>query len=276
MRALSVAEGDLTPSLASYSSCLPLLSSLLSLSSRLYLQGSISPHSICQVGDEAISHPNSTMASLLLTACLSLSAAALVKGDNEITWGSVVFTYHGEKIPNLYEGPNNLTPLGANQLLQAGQTIRNRYINGSSNGSQITTHYPINGLSVNGIDNSQMEILTMTDEYLTASALAFMQGLYPPRSTATEVVDEESIMGNGSLEQFPLNGYATSLSIPFPYSNIIGCFDVFLNVSGVLRRYKILLNSKILLDQAILTRITCRYQYPNIASSSSQDFNYTW
>ena len=150
------------------------------------------------------------MASLLLTACLSLSAAALVRGDNEITWGSVVFTYHGEKIPALHEGPYNLTRLGANQLLQAGQTIRNRYISGPSNGSQITGSYPIARLSVNDIDNSQMEVMTMTDEYITASALAFMQGLYPPRSTATEVVDEESIMGNGTLEQFPLNGKPTT------------------------------------------------------------------
>ncbi|TVY35660.1 hypothetical protein LSUB1_G006321 [Lachnellula subtilissima] len=146
------------------------------------------------------------MASLLLTACLSLSAAALVKGNDEITWGSVVFTYHGEKIPALHDGPYNLTPLGANQLLQAGQTIRDRYISSPSN-SSITGSYPIDGLQENEIDNGQMSVLSTTDEYITASALAFMQGLYPPRSTATEVVDEESIMGNGTLEQFPLNGY---------------------------------------------------------------------
>ena len=120
------------------------------------------------------------MPSLLLTACLSLSAAALVKGDNQTTWGSVVFTYHGEKIPALNEGPYNLTPLGANQLLQAGQTIRDRFISGSSNSSQPSATSLINSLSVNEIDNSQMEILTTTDEYVTASAMAFMQGLYGP------------------------------------------------------------------------------------------------
>jgi len=68
----------------------------------------------------------------------------------------------------------------------------------------------IYGLNMNDLDNSQMDVLTTTDEYITASALAFMQGFYPPRSTATEVVDEESIMGNGTLEQYPLNGYQVS------------------------------------------------------------------
>lgn len=155
------------------------------------------------------------MASLLLTACLLFSATALVKADDEITWGSVLFTYHGEKIPLLHEGPYKLTPLGANQLLQAGQTVRERYLSTSSNGS---VPMLINGLSTNDIDNEQIEILTMTDEFITASALAFMQGLYPPRSTITNILD------NGTLEQFPLNGY----------------------------------------------------QYPNVQSTSTLDYNYIW
>ncbi|TVY83049.1 hypothetical protein LSUE1_G004570, partial [Lachnellula suecica] len=146
-----------------------------------------------------------TMASLLLTACLALSAAALIEGLDEVTWGAVVFTYHGEKIPVLHDGPYNLTPLGANQLLLAGQTLRDRYLSASPNNTEITLSFPINGLSVNAIDNSQMDVSGMTDEYVTASALAFMQGLYPPRDAV--IVDGESIMGNGSLEQFPLDGY---------------------------------------------------------------------
>jgi hypothetical protein len=56
----------------------------------------------------------------------------------------------------------------------------------------------------------------------------------------------------------PTAEYATSLSILFPYSDTFGSFDVFLNASGTLRHYKILLSSKIFLDQAILTPRTCR------------------
>jgi len=164
------------------------------------------------------------MASFLLTAWLSLSAAALVKGADQVTWGAVVFTYHGEKIPVLHDGPYNLTPLGANQLLSAGQTIRNRYVAAASNSSQITVSLPINGLNSSVLINSQMEVMGMTDEYVTASALAFMQGLYPPRALVAPVINSQTKLSNGSWQQAPLNGY----------------------------------------------------QYPNIESMSSLDFNYIW
>ena len=49
-----------------------------------------------------------------------------------------------------------------------------------------------------------MVIMSTNDEFVTASAMAFMQGLYPPRGV---VVDDESMLGNGTLEQFPLGGY---------------------------------------------------------------------
>lgn len=144
------------------------------------------------------------MAPFLLSVYLSLSATAFVASANLVTWGALNLIYHGEKIPVLHEGPYNLTPLGANQLLSAGQFIRGRYL--SSNSSATDASIPINGLSTDVIDNSQMEVMTMTDEYITASALAFMQGLYPPRGGTGLQVDEESILGNGTLEQYPLNG----------------------------------------------------------------------
>ena len=125
-------------------------------------------------------------------------------------------------MPSLSDGPYNLTPLGANQLFDAGSIIRSRYVSAPDNGSEITTAAIINGISVNAIDNSQLYILSTDDEYISSSALAFMQGLYPPRNAV--VIDLESILGNSSLEQYPLNGY----------------------------------------------------QYPNVGTVSSLDFNYIW
>jgi hypothetical protein len=144
------------------------------------------------------------MASLILTAILALSATVSAQTNDQITWASVVFTYHGEKVPTLLSnGLLNLTPLGANQLFEAGSIIRNRYISALANDSEITSSAPILGISVNSIDNSQLYILSTDDEYISSSALAFMQGLYPPAT----VIDEESILGNSSVDQYPLNGY---------------------------------------------------------------------
>ena len=80
----------------------------------------------------------------------------------------------------------------------------------------------INGLSVNAIDNSQLYALSTDEEYESASALAFFQGLYPPGGFP--VIDDQGTLANGSLEGFPLGGY----------------------------------------------------QYPNIRTVSSLDFNYVW
>ncbi|KAH8684624.1 histidine acid phosphatase-like protein [Tricladium varicosporioides] len=177
------------------------------------------------------------MAIVSLTA-LALAATAMAQGSQtQVTWASVVYTYHGERIPFLHGGPYNLTPLGAQQALNAGQVIRDRYISAPANGTQLTTAMPINGLSVNDINNSQMEVLSLSDEYITASALAFMQGLYPQRSTSSEVVDEESILGNGSLVQFPLEGYqypnlGTVSTLDFNYiwlGGNIGCTNYSIN-----------------------------------------------
>lgn len=161
------------------------------------------------------------MAFVHLTALLALSATTFAQ-SSQITWASFVYTFYGEKIPSLTSGPYNLTPLGANQLLDAGSLIRSRYISAPSNGSQLTTAEPINGISVNDIDNSQLYSLSTDDEFISSSAMAFFQGLYPPRGIP--VFDNESTLSNGSVDSFPLDGY----------------------------------------------------QYPNIGTVSSLDFNYIW
>jgi hypothetical protein len=145
------------------------------------------------------------MAPLLLTVLLALATGT--SAATQVTWGSVAFVNHGEKIPYLNHGSNNLSPLGAHQLFSAGSVIRDQYLSPPVNVSRQTTGTPINGLNVNDIENTQLYIASQSDEYVSSSAMAFMQGLYPPRSSGTQTVDGESIMGNGSLLQYPLDGY---------------------------------------------------------------------
>lgn len=144
---------------------------------------------------------------LLLTAAAAglLSATASAQSTEQVIWSAVTYTYHGEKTPALFPGPYDLTPLGANQLFQAGELIRDRYISTPANGSNVTEAANINGISVNAIDNSQLLVLSTDDTWVSASAMAFMQALYPPRDTL--VVDLESMLGNTTLEQYPLDGY---------------------------------------------------------------------
>jgi hypothetical protein len=145
------------------------------------------------------------MAPLLVTAILALSATALAQNTQQVVWSAVSYTYHGEKTPALFPGPYDLTPLGANQLYEAGQIIRDRYISAPPNGTHLTNFSPINGISSSAIDNSQLVVFSTDDPWVSASAMAFLQALYPPRDSI--VVDLESILGNSSLDQYPLNGY---------------------------------------------------------------------
>jgi len=141
----------------------------------------------------------------LLTAVLALLGTASAALTQQVVWSAVTYTYHGEKTPALFPGPYDLTPLGANQVYESGQTLRHRYISGPSNGTSLTTPSPIHDISLNAIDNSQMTILATDDAWVSASALAFMQAFYPPRNNI--VIDLESMLGNSSLALYPLDGY---------------------------------------------------------------------
>ena len=141
---------------------------------------------------------------LAILLALSASVAAQVANLGQLTWGAVVFTFHGDKIPDLAYTGYELTSLGANQLVEAGSVIRDRYVSPPSNGSEITIGEPIDGLG-SSLDNTQIEIVSTTDEYVVGSAIAFMQGLYPPRGN--DVIDTETELSNGTWLQYPLSGY---------------------------------------------------------------------
>lgn len=141
---------------------------------------------------------------LLLTA-LTLLSSALAQTDAQITWSAVTYTYHGEKTPSLVGSSYHLTPLGAQQLYSAGQLIRARYVDSSLNASGLfLAPATINGLETSIIDNSQLYVLATDDEFIAGSALAFLQGVYPPVGF---VIYDETEMANLTAIEGPLNGY---------------------------------------------------------------------
>ncbi|KAH7346515.1 histidine acid phosphatase-like protein [Rhexocercosporidium sp. MPI-PUGE-AT-0058] len=171
--------------------------------------------------------PHLTALMLSLPLLLLLATPILSQTTNQITWAAVTYTYHGEKTPDFHTPYRSmdLTPLGAQQLFNAGTGIRNRYIT-SMNISQDT--FPIDGISVHDLDNDQLDILTMETPYVAASALAFMQGLYPPFDAITS--DEETLSGDGGRYEYPLNGYqyptiATLSELDFNHIWIAGQSD---------------------------------------------------
>lgn len=134
-------------------------------------------------------------AAVFFTALVTLLATAIAQTE-QVTWAAVVLTYHGERIPDYASGTKYLTPYGANEMLNAGQAVRDLYISSPDNAS---TSAVINGLSTNAIDNSQLYILGADDIAISQSMQAFMQGLYPPRNSINW--DQQNELSNSSLEE---------------------------------------------------------------------------
>ena len=125
-------------------------------------------------------------------------------------WSSVAYIFHGERTPlrTATSSSAKLTPLGAQQLLAQGTALRARWLdlNLTESQSSITGFAPIQGLETDAIDNSQLDILTTTDEYVVASAQSFMQGLYPPRRQ-TFLDMESAVLANSTMVDYPLGGF---------------------------------------------------------------------
>ncbi|OAL72680.1 hypothetical protein A7D00_2453 [Trichophyton violaceum] len=124
----------------------------------------------------------------------------------QITWGSVVFTRHGETVPLGAVGAHALTPVGAQQLVGAGRAFRQRYITPHRNPN--LSFFNVNGLSP-VLNNDEIEISTTPEPNVVSSAQAFIQGLYPP---TPELASLRGLLSystdvNGHLIDYPLNGY---------------------------------------------------------------------
>ncbi|OIW27189.1 phosphoglycerate mutase-like protein, partial [Coniochaeta ligniaria NRRL 30616] len=136
------------------------------------------------------------------------------QSSNERVWSSVAYIYHGETTParGVYT-TQSLTPVGAQQMFAQGSMFRARYIvdgNYTDEESSVTTHATIQGMEPLAIDSDQTSAISTNDRYISTSAIAFMQGLYPPVDLAVANSAgglRAAALANGSLVDYPLNGY---------------------------------------------------------------------
>ncbi|KAI0379756.1 phosphoglycerate mutase-like protein [Hypomontagnella monticulosa] len=123
-----------------------------------------------------------------------LSLAAMPFANSETVLGVYIFHRHGDRTPKSL-APTNLTALGADQVFQSGGFYRARYIASDSSS-------PIYGLSNDIAVPTQLDVVSPADSVLQSSALAFLQGIYPPAGD-----NGVSILANTSEVRAPLNGY---------------------------------------------------------------------
>lgn len=145
---------------------------------------------------------------LSITA-LVLQGLAMVSAQSygtEKVWGVFAFTVFGDSTPGAVTGSRTLTGYGASEMAAAAAAFRYRYVStagsdGSSSGIQ--------NISPSILDSNDVRVLSTADQYIAASAQAFMQGLYPPVDMNTT----DAQLANGSYAQTPLNGYQYPLII---------------------------------------------------------------
>lgn len=90
-------------------------------------------------------------------------------------------------------------------MYDQGAAFRNRYLRPSRHDDYVG----IVGINFKTIDNSQLHIEASTESCSTASAIAFMQGLYPPfpHTTCDLDVPAHNYCANGSMLNYPMCGY---------------------------------------------------------------------
>jgi hypothetical protein len=147
-------------------------------------------------------------------------ACVAAQTSNPTVRAAVVFVNHGETTPTLVSEHITLTPNGAQQMQRLGAAFRSRYLGGSASNttsSNSTDAAPIQDLSADSIDNRHLAIMAGTQEWLTNSATAFMQGLYPPRPGSSDL--DRNYELNSNTTDYPLNGYQYAQIITYTDSD---------------------------------------------------------
>ncbi|KAJ5620445.1 hypothetical protein N7510_004429 [Penicillium lagena] len=152
----------------------------------------------------------------LTTAALILqvSALAAAQDSSEKIWGVFSYTLYGDSTPKALASPGArvLTEYGASALYTAGSAFRARYVEyGMSNAAGTG----IQNIEPNMLDSLEVNAFSTPEQFVLASAQAFMQGLYPPlgQSLGSPYSDLTSQLSNGSQSAYPLNGYQYPLIV---------------------------------------------------------------
>ncbi|OQD76691.1 hypothetical protein PENDEC_c004G03839 [Penicillium decumbens] len=141
----------------------------------------------------------------IIALCLQASVFVTAQDYSEKVWGVFAYTIHGERIPNALaasSGSNVLTDFGANQLQAAGSAFRDRYV--PTTGPNNSAH-AIQYLTPGNLNARYVDVFSTTDQYVSASAQAFMQGLYPPLGQSNTTNSHST--GNATIDTAPLHGY---------------------------------------------------------------------
>jgi hypothetical protein len=142
----------------------------------------------------------------VLLGNMALLVSAQDPSRNETIWTSVIYSFHGDRTPLLSPGRSLLTPLGAQQLYSAGSFFRQRYLKPTHGGDQGGP--AIKNISTDTIDNTEIYIMSTMEQYIGASSMAFMQGLYPPANISSGGTPGLAApLANGSIITAPLEGY---------------------------------------------------------------------
>lgn len=141
---------------------------------------------------------------LLLSLFAMFITTAAQMGIRQQLLSTFIYTLHGDRTPLVLTTSPTLTPLGAQQLYEAGDRMRQRYVIPSESGG-IT----INNISAYQLQYDQLTVLSTGDQFVFASAQAFLQGLYPPLQTSSNrtYIPGQSTVQNGTNLVAPLGGY---------------------------------------------------------------------
>ena len=154
---------------------------------------------------------------LLVLAALMLQTPTLIAAQDytEKVWGVFAYTVHGDSTPRVLaeSQPRSLSDYGASQLLSAGSTFRDRYV--ASAGNRNSTDNAVQYISPIILDSRDVSVLATTEQRDIASALAFMQGLYPPPN----LTNGTDTLANGSTYTSPFHGYQYPQLITLGYED---------------------------------------------------------
>lgn len=139
----------------------------------------------------------------------------MANSQDVTVWASFVYLRGGEHVPpQLQDGELQLTPLGAAQMQSAGQFFRDLYLEDTSSSriARVDATQPL---------MEQVSAITLADQPLSASAQAFMLGMWPPNSTVPTGPNAIAYtMANGTTMTNPLGG------IQFPMINVVDQNDI--------------------------------------------------
>ncbi len=118
-----------------------------------------------------------------------------IASAQETVLGVYVFSRHGDRTAKSTL-PTNLTDLGYQEVFTSGTYFRNQYV--ATDASR-----RIHGINTDLVKQSQITASAPVDTVLQNSAIAFLQGIYPP---VGQILGSNTLR-NGTVVQSPLNGY---------------------------------------------------------------------